>query len=200
MSRPEFSEIKSGAEFLQWYWLKAELVEICKKTNLPYNGGKFELRDRIAYALDHKGKLPEQVKKAKPSSKFNWARAKLTLDTVITDNVSFGPNFRRFMKTAVGEKFQCHGDFMDWMKANAGKTLADAVVQWQQLEQRKEDPSFRREIAPYNQYNQYLRDFTDDNPGLSLKEAKVCWEQKKQLPLKNNTVLYEKSDLLFLDR
>lgn len=199
MSRPDFSEIRDGFEFQKWYWLKAELVEICKQSGIPYNGGKFELRDRIAYALDHDGKLPPESEKKAKTSRFNWANGDLTPETVITDNVSFGPNFRRFMKAQLGEKFQCHGDFMDWVKANIGKTLHDAVEAWKQLEKRKENPEFRREIAPYNQYNQYLRDFTDDNPNCSLMQAKRCWEHKKKLPLKNGTVKYEKSDLGFLD-
>lgn len=198
MSRPDFFEIKSGLEFRKWYWLKAELVEICKQIGIPHNGGKFELRDRISYLLDHDGELPPKVKKEPKTSRFNWAKENLTLETVITDNVTFGFNFRRFMKTQIGDKFQCHGDFMDWVRSNTGKNLGDAVEAWERLEKRKEDPNFRREIAPYNQYNQYLRDFTDANPGLTLQEAKRCWKQKKQLPLTDGAVKYEHSDLNLL--
>lgn len=63
IKKPDFAEIKSDTEFNQWYWLKDELIEICRQIDLPNHGGKFELRDRIMYALDNRGKLKAGVKK-----------------------------------------------------------------------------------------------------------------------------------------
>jgi len=159
MKRPSFESIQNGAEFNSWYWTKAEMVDICKAANLPHVGSKFQLRDRIMYALDNEGKTRAVIKTKKPASTFNWAKAELSLDTPITDNVSFGPNFRRFMKSQIGKKFSCHSDFMDWVKSNVGKTLHDAVLSWEALEARKADPNFKRTIADHNMYNQYIRDF-----------------------------------------
>lgn len=195
MQRPNFENIKSGAEFNQWYWLKAEMVEICKKANLPITGRKFELRDRIMYALDNAGVVKPLPKKKKTVSKFNWAKAELDLDTLITDNVSFGPNFRKFMKAQIGSKFSCHSDFMDWIKANSGKTLADAVNKWLELERRKENPEFKREIAANNMYNQYTRDFLKDNPEYQLKDAKKYWMLKKLRPTEDGFIRYDREDL-----
>ena len=195
MDRPEFENIKSGEEFNKWYWLKEELVDICKRSGLPYTGRKFDLRDRIMYALDHNGKVKPAPVKKKIVSKFNWAKSELTLETTITDNVSFGPNFRRFMKSQVGEKFSCHSDFMDWVKANIGKTLKNAVDEYHRLEKRKENPDFQRKIADNNMFNQYTRDFIKDNPNENLKSARKFWLLKKQRPTKNGFVRYERSDL-----
>ena len=195
MNRPGFSEIETGAEFNQWYWLKDELIEICKQANLPYHGGKFELRDRIIYALDNEGRLKPNSKKGKPKSSFNWAKSSLALDTLITDNVSFGPNFRNFMKSEIGNNFSCHSDFMAWVKSNPGKTLRDAVLKWQEMENRKNDPDFRRDIAAHNMLNQYVRDFLDDNPDMSFKDALHHWKIKKQMPTENGFVKYTKADL-----
>lgn len=195
MSRPKFDEIKTGNEFNQWYWLKEEMVDICKRSGLPTNGRKFDLRDRIMYALDNDGKVKPDLKKEKHQSNFNWARSELSLDTIITDNVSFGPNFRRFMKSQIGNRFSCHSDFMDWVKSNKGKSLSDAVNKWKELEKRKEDPSFKRTIADNNMLAQYTRDFLEDNKYKTLKDAKKFWNLKKQLPTKNGFVRYESSDL-----
>lgn len=173
------------------------MVAICKAMGLPYTGGKFELRDRIMYALDHNGELLPPKKK-KFVSKFNWSKAALTPETVITDNISFGQNLRKFMKAHIGENFTFNTEFMEWAKANPGKTLGDAVEKWIALENRKKDPSFRTQIADHNMYNQYLRDITDDNPGLSVAEARRCWEAKKQLPTADGFIRYEKDDLAFL--
>ena len=195
MKRPQFEQIKSGQEFNQWYWLKAEMVEICKRSGLPSTGRKFDLRDRIMFALDNNGKLKLENKKVKASSKFNWAKATLTPETRLTDNVSFGPNFRRFMKNEIGNKFSCHSDFMDWVKSNAGKTLADAIEKWHELEKRKEDPNFKRAIADNNMLSQYVRDFLEENKNCTLKDAKKYWLLKKQLPTKDGFIRYEKTDL-----
>ena len=197
MKRPFFEDIKTGKEFKRWYWLKEELVAICKQCNLPFSGGKFDLQDRIAYALDNDGQLLKRPK-IKKTSNFNWANEILTPNTIITDNITFGPNFRNFMKTEIGKKFNCHGDFMDWVKENPGKTLQDAINQWQILEDRKKDPNFKREIADHNMYAQYTRDFLKNNPGKTIRDAKKYWLLKKQLPTESGFIRYEKKDLKLL--
>ncbi len=194
MSRPNINDISSGTAFARWYWLKAELVEICKLRGLPTSGRKAELTKRIADSIDRKDAVPDTTAR-KPTSRFNWARETLTPTTVITDSVSFGPNFRRFMTGQIGKPFVCHGDFMAWVRAHPGKTLADAIAQWHALERRKQDPSFRREIASGNMYNQYVRDFTDAHPGSSIAEARTCWLKKKLLPTEDGVVRYAVGDL-----
>ncbi|MCG8323846.1 MAG: SAP domain-containing protein [Cytophagales bacterium] len=87
IKKPDFAEIKSGTEFNQWYWLKDELIEICRQIDLPYHGGKFELRDRIMYVLDNRGKLKAGVKKKKPKSSFNWAKSRQASKQIYTLNV-----------------------------------------------------------------------------------------------------------------
>ncbi|MBN7814579.1 DUF6434 domain-containing protein [Algoriphagus pacificus] len=195
MGRPDFESIKSGEEFNKWYWLKEEMVAICKSSGLPSTGRKFDLRDRIMHALDNNGELKAEPKKQNPRSKFNWAKADLSLETKITDNVSFGPNFRTFMKSQIGNSFSCTSDFMDWVKENEGKTLENAIQKYHQLEKRKEDPNFERKIADNNMFNQYTRDFLKDNPEKNIDSVRKYWMLKKQLPTKDGFVRYEKSDL-----
>ena len=195
MERPDIENIKSGTEFNKWYWLKVEMVEICKLSGIPSNGPKFELRDRIMFALDNDGKIKPKPKRAKPKSKFNWAKSELTLQTKITDNVSFGPNFRKFMKSEIGNSFSCNSCFMAWVKGHEGKTLENAIEKYHQLEKRRENPEFKREIAASNMFNQYTRDFMKDNPEQSLKNVRKYWLLKKQLPTNTGFVKYEKSDL-----
>lgn len=194
LKRPDFERITSGSEFNTWYWLKAEMVEICKQAGLPYTGSKFELRDRIMYALDHNGAVKPRKTAPKRTSSFNWAKAELTPDTFITDNVSFGPNFRRFMKAQIGTQFSCHSDFMDWVKAHPGKTLHDAVLKWQELEDRKKDPDFQRSIAEHNMLSQYVRDFLADNPTASFQHALKAWAAKRRMPMVDGRITYSRED------
>jgi len=195
MERPSFFDIKSGNEFNNWYWLKTELVDICKSLGIPHSGRKFDLRDRIICAIDGEEEI-KPIKTTRKKSSFNWAKEVLTPDTIITDNVSFGPNFRNFMKVHIGNTFSCHSDFMGWVRVNEGKTLHDAIEIWFELESRKEDPNFKREIAEHNMFNKYTRDFLQDNEGMSFESARKFWLLKKKLPAKNGFVIYESSDLL----
>ncbi|WP_394352431.1 SAP domain-containing protein [Pelagihabitans pacificus] len=81
MGRPDFENIDSGTAFNRWYWLREELVAICKRMDLPTGGRKFELRDRITFTLEHPGEpLPEKERPAQ-QSKFDWARSKRALQT-----------------------------------------------------------------------------------------------------------------------
>ncbi|MEM9338929.1 MAG: DUF6434 domain-containing protein [Bacteroidota bacterium] len=195
MERPDFSVITSGEEFNQWYWLKEEMFQICKESGLPTSGSKFELRDRIMFALDHDGAILSVPKKKKPTSSFDWANERLTLHTFITDNVSFGPNFRKFMASQLDQKFSCHSDFMHWVKMNVGKTLEDAVTEWKRLEDRKKDPAFKRKIADHNMMSQYVRDFLADNKGKTTKEAVHFWKAKRKMPTDDGFIRYHRSDL-----
>ena len=82
------------------------------------------------FALDNGGKIKVKPKADKPKSRFNWAKSELTLTTEITDNISFGPNFRRFVKSKIGDNFTCNSDFMDWVKSSIGKTLKCSIEEY----------------------------------------------------------------------
>jgi Domain of unknown function (DUF6434)/SAP domain-containing new25 len=192
MARPHVSDIKTGAEFKRWYWLKEELVTYCKLTNIPYGGQKFDILERIAQHLDNDSSV-EKPKTAQPKSKFDWHSAPLNLDTIITDSYKNSANVRRFFQTHCDPKFSFNIAFMAWMKQNVGKTLQDAVSEWQRLKVQTKDKNFKTDIPIGNQYNQYMRDFFQDNPTKTLKEARRFWELKRALPLQFHK--YERRDL-----
>ncbi len=196
--RPPFEEVTSRDEFERWYWPVHLLGRFCDRLSISKTGRKADLRARVAAALDgHKVGGPPTPKPTS-KSKFNWSKDPLTKNTLITDNISFGPRVRGFFSKAIGPSFVCHKDFMDWVRANEGRTLRDAINAWHTLEARKEDPTFRRDIASCNNYLEYLRNIRDAHPTLTIDEAKACWNEKKIRPAKNGFVIYEKSDLRFL--
>ena len=193
MPRPPFGDIRTGKEFNRWYWLKAELVAICREAGLPAHGRKFDLRDRIMYALDHEGaRLPEPAP-SHQDSHFDWAKSNLTPETLITDSVTFGPNFRRFMQGQVAGRFRCSAAFMDWVKANTGRTLKDAVAAYEAQERKHQTTP--RPIAAGNMYNQYTRDILADNPQLGPDDARNYWLRKKTMPTEDGFVRYARTDL-----
>ncbi|MEL6972550.1 MAG: DUF6434 domain-containing protein [Bacteroidota bacterium] len=193
--RPDIYDIKSGKELQRWYWLKAELVAHCQALEIPYTGSKLTITERLAHFLDT-GKIA-QPKRWRAQSSFNWARAELQPDTMITDSYRNGPNVRRFFSEHIGPRFRFNIAFMQWMKTNVGKTLADAVDAWEAIEQEQKTAGFKSKIPASNQYNQYLRDFFAANPKRSMKEARKCWAKKTEGPAPHR---YDVADLLFLQQ
>ncbi|MEL6309507.1 MAG: DUF6434 domain-containing protein [Chloroflexota bacterium] len=193
-TRPEINSITSGAELKRWYWLKADLVAYCKAHGIPYGAKKFTLLDRIAHYMDTGEIL--RGKQQKISSDFDWAHETLTLETVITDSYKNNSNVRAFMEQHIGTHFSFNIAFMRWMKANTGKTLADAIHQWDVIHQRKNEPDYQEEIPDHNQFNQYLRDFFADNPELTIREARQCWAYKIKQPSDTGRHRYAPEDLV----
>ncbi len=193
--RPPIHTIVSGTELKRWYWLKSELVDHAKFLTLKTTGGKFEIVDRIAYFLDTGEKnWPGDIKE-RPSSRFDWHKEILTAETVITDSYKSSQNVRRFFQAHADPKFKFNIEFMAWMKANIGKTLGDAVVEYKAMREREKQPDFQSEIALHNQFNQYTRDFLSDNPDLGMTEVRKYWALKRALPSDTGRHVYEKSDL-----
>lgn len=191
MERPNILEIRTGQDLKKWYWLKAELVAFAKNTGASYVGSKFAVLDRLADKLD--GGTVKIETKTFATSKFNWAKSVLTLDTIITDSYTNGPNTRKFFESRCGDKFRFSIPFMNWMKENQGKKLQDAIVEWERLETLSKDKNFKSEIPAGNEYNKYVRDFFADNPDKTIDQARRFWKLKRNLPLEKH--IYEKSDL-----
>ncbi|MEM1410576.1 MAG: DUF6434 domain-containing protein, partial [Pseudomonadota bacterium] len=180
--------VASRAEFERWYWPVSELEAFCERLGLAKGGRKADLRERVAAALAGEA-LPAPKRNARSQAKgFNWSKEALTRSSIITESISFGPNVRGFFKREIGAAFVCHSDFMDWVKSNPGSTLGDAIDAWHMLEQRKDDPAFRREIAACNNYLRYLRAIRDAHPELTLEDAKRCWDEKKLRPAQDGFV------------
>ncbi|MEO0688938.1 MAG: DUF6434 domain-containing protein [Pseudomonadota bacterium] len=195
--RPPFQSDMTAQEFLRWYWSKRDLEDICVTLKLSQSGSKNGLRKRVAERLAGK-KATNASKSRQHRPSINWSKATLDRDTIITSDISFGPNVRGFFRSQIGPSFVCHGEFMAWVKANAGATLGDAVEVWQALEERKRNPDFRREIASHNNYLQYLRDFQDAFPDRTLAEAKRCWDEKKVRPARDGFVVFDVEDIRFV--
>lgn len=194
-NRPEIHSIDSGAELKRWYWLKSELIEHANTLQLKTTGGKFQILDRLAHFLDTGERTWPGDVKTKAVSKFDWHKEILSADTLITDSYKNSQNVRRFFQNHADPKFKFNIEFMAWMKANVGKSLADAIAEYHAMKARENNPGFQSEIAHHNQFNQYTRDFLADNPELGMKEVRKFWALKRALPSETGRHVYEKSDL-----
>lgn len=73
MLRPSFRNIGSSAEFDQWYWSKAELLDICVYLGLSTKGNKTDLRQRVILCLELKSQstVEPTPKKNKDQNPFD---------------------------------------------------------------------------------------------------------------------------------
>lgn len=190
--RPILNKNISVEDFRAFYWLKSELQAFCKTEGLHRTGAKLDLANCIEiYLTTGEKTVPLSVKSTKPNSSFDWKTAPLHTSTLITDNYKNTENVRAFFQTQVDKKFKFNIQFMAWMKANTGKTLADAIVAWQEIEVEKKKGK-RKDIAPQFEYNTYIRDFLAANPKTSKATAIKYWKVKRSMRGDN---VYRAADL-----
>ncbi len=184
--RPVLDRNLDSKTFRDFYYLKEELVDFCRKNGLPVSGGKLEISDRIAYFLDTGKAMP-----AKAVKKITAKISDITEDTKIEANFVCSEKHRAFFKEHIGNSFSFNVAFQKWLKNNTGKTYKEAITAYYQiLEDKKKG---KTKIDKQFEYNTYIRDFFADNKGKSLEEAIKCWKYKKQLQGHNR---YERTDLV----
>ena len=186
--RPNLCIKLDSKTFKEYYYLKEELIEFCRKNNLQTTGGKVELTERIAKFLDTGER---NIKK------HNIKRTKIvdeiTLDTIIEDNFVCSEKHRAFYKEQIGKSFSFNVLFQKWLKSNSGKTYKDSIEAYYKiLEDKKKN---KTTIDKQFEYNTYIRDFFNDNTDKTLEQAIKCWKYKKSLKGHNK---YEKTDLIAL--
>lgn len=183
--RPALDKKLDSKIFRDFYYLKEELVDFCRKNDLPVSGGKIELTDRIAYFLD-----TGEILSAKTVKKKVADVSDINEDTKIEADFVCSERHRAFFKEHIGDSFSFNVAFQRWLKSNAGKTYKEAIMTYYRiLEDKKKG---KTKIDKQFEYNTYVRDFFADNQGKTLEEAIKCWKYKKQLKGHNR---YERSDL-----
>lgn len=187
--RPDLNKNLDSGIFRNFYYLKEELIDFCKKNGLPVTGGKIDITNRIAHFLDTGEVLPSAATKKKAPAIFC-----VSLDAAIEPDFVCSEIHREFFKKHIGNSFSFNVAFQKWLKINAGKTYAEAIEAYYQILDEKKKS--KTKIDKQFEYNTYIRDFFADNKGRSLEEAIKCWKYKKQLQGHNR---YEKSDLIAIE-
>lgn len=112
MQRPHLDNNISLTDFEEFYWLKEELVEFCKKIGIPTGGSKLELTNKIRHYFST-GKLVVNVKKTQTVlSTFDWNKEPLNSMTIITDSYKNTENVRTFFTGEIGSNFSFNVKFM----------------------------------------------------------------------------------------
>ena len=187
--RPNLDNSLDSKTFKEYYYLKEELVNFCRKNNLQTTGGKIELTERIAKFLE----TGERTYKSHNIRK-NVIIDEITIHTIIEENFVCSEKHRAFYKEKIGNNFSFNVAFQKWLKSNSGKTYQDSInAYYQILEDKKKNKTI---IDKQFEYNTYIRDFFDDNKDKNLEQAIKCWKYKKSLKGHNK---YERKDLKILN-
>ena len=189
MTRPALTVNLSSEQFKEYYFLKEELKDFCRSEGLKVSGSKEDLEKRIIHYLDTGNELDFDTTLKKPAKKAN---DEITPDAKIGENFKCSEDKREFFESQIGKGFKFKVKFQKWLKSNPEKTYADAIEAYFEIQNSKE----KTEIGGQFQYNQYIRDFFEDNENMGLKKAIKCWNYKKSLKGHNK---YEKKDLKILN-
>lgn len=190
----------SGKEFKEYYFLKEELKDFCKKEGLKTSGSKNQLEERIIHYLNtgksfDDSKANEKIKKTKNIANHpnnNSDIREITLDSKLGDNFKCSEDKREFFENEIGKGFKFKVKFQKWLKANPDKTYRDAIDAYYDIQNSKEKTNIGKQF----EYNQYIRDFFEDNKDKKLEDAIECWNYKKSLKGHNK---YEKTDMNILN-
>ena len=197
-TRPQLTKDLKSAEFKEYYFLKEELKDFCKKEGLKVSGSKNQLEERIIYYLDTGKSLDNSrsIENKNNYSKSNSNKAttyeEITLDSILGENFKCSEDKREFFEKEIGKGFKFKVKFQKWLKVNPDKTYQDAINAYHELQNSNEKTKIDKQF----QYNQYIRDFFDDNDDKTLNDAIKCWKYKKSIKGHNK---YEKSDLDILN-
>lgn len=189
MTRPPLTTDLTCQEFKEYYFLKEELKDFCRANGLKVSGSKNDLEKRIAYFLDTGNLLNEP----KPNQVKAENSAKISLNSKIGENFKCSEDKRQFFEKEIGKSFKFKVNFQRWLKSNPEKTYKDAIDAYLEIQNSKE----KTQIDKQFQYNQYIRDFFENNDDKTLEDAIKCWKYKKSLKGHNR---YEKSDLKILEK
>lgn len=172
--RPRVTEVGSGTELRRWYWLRTELQELAGALGLSRAGGKADLLERTAAALDG-DPVPAPVRR-RPSGR--QLTAPVGPDTVIPPGQRCSQVLRAYLSAAVGPAFHFDEHMRAFVADGAGRTLAEAVEHWHRT--RDAAPS---DIGHQFEYNRFTRAWFAGHPGGTQEECQEAWWRHRTTPV-----------------
>lgn len=187
-NRPPLDSKLDCESFRQYYYLKEELVDFCRKNKLQTTGNKKELTERIFIYLDTGKRTFKKHKRGKVEN-----IDEITPDMIIESNFVCTQKHRKFYENQIGKSFTFNVPFQKWLKSNSGKTYWESIKAYYKILEEKKNN--KTKIDGQFEYNTYIRDFFSDNGDKTLDDAIKCWKYKKSQKGHNK---YEKEDLKVL--
>ncbi len=177
--RPNLTTSILVEDFNDFYWLKEELLDFCRREGLSGSGAKIDISKRIGHFLRTGEKLSPKRRKKRGAMPENFTR-----ETIIGSGWRCSQGIRNFFEAEIGSSFHFNQTMRDFIKNEEGETLQDAIEAWHE---EKRAPKIRTEIEPQFEYMRHMRDYFDKNPQGTRKEALKAWNEKKARRKKTNS-------------
>jgi hypothetical protein len=176
--KPRLEPGMSVSDFTDYYWLKAELVELARRLGLPTHGYKPELSARIERRLRGLDDRPEPQPPSAQGTRDS--DQPLRRDTPVV-NYKSDARTRAFFTAQIGPEFHFTYHVNQFRLKNDGLTYGDLVDEWIAERDRRRSAGYQAPIAEHGKYNRYVRDFFADpaNEGKSLRDAVDSWNSIK---------------------
>jgi hypothetical protein len=172
MSRPALEPTISVEDFRRWYWLKSELIALCRRLRVTTSGSKPELAARIEAHLTGKP-LPAD----KQTRRSGDMPSHFTAETVIGEGWRCGPALGAYFRQVCGKGFRFNAAIRHVIHEGAGKTLAEAAEVYRQS---KLPNTPKQPILAQNQYNQHTRDFFAQHKNATREQCLAAWRRKRK--------------------
>ncbi len=175
--RPKLDKSINICDFSDFYWMKAELQEFCRKMGLSTYGGKIEITERIKIFLKTGNRVtaPPIVNKSKLA---NENYGSLSLNTIVKENFRFTREIRNFFETEAGNQFHFSVTLQRFIKENPGITFQQIINEWNR-QREKGETGGKKKIDPQFEYNQFTRDYFTDSKNVSKtrKDCILAWKE-----------------------
>jgi len=174
MARPLLTDKIGLNDFYNYYWLKEELVQFCRQHQLPTNGNKKTLTERIAAYVSGKP-IPittnSRVKVKMPDE--------FTHQTIIGKNWRCSQDLRFYLEQEIGSHFHFDKVMRDLIHNGQGKTIGEVIRTWLDSQNKHKQET---EIAPQFEYNRFIRDYFQLHTEANFKDAVKAWNIHKSRP------------------
>jgi SAP domain-containing new25/Domain of unknown function (DUF6434) len=170
-TRPNRAHPLTLSEFAGWYWLKEELVVICRMYSLSTVGSKLELEDRIRRYLSGVAPVPALTRRS-----TGKMPAAFTEKSVIGKGWRCNPALGAYLREVCGKGFRFNAAMRDFIHNGEGRTLAEAVICCRaSIQPSAPKPPIARQL----EYNQHFRDFFASQSGATRRQAIDAWWEKR---------------------
>lgn len=193
ISRPKLDSNISLEDYLNYYWLKKELVQFCNEIGIDSTGWKLEIHRRIVDYLSN-NVIHKKVYKSNKTEHKDLTE--INLDMVVTSGFKRNPQTTNFFKS-IDSRFHYSVRLNQFIRDNIGKiTYKDIMDEWRKEYELKRKGIKTTPELPQCEYNRFVKDYLEDNRDRSFKDAVSAWNFKKLMRGDNR---YHREELFLYD-
>jgi SAP domain-containing new25/Domain of unknown function (DUF6434) len=180
--KPKLDANMNIQDLSEFYWMKAELHEFCRRLGLSTSGGKIEIHQRIEHFLRTGKRENLSTRPMDTSSSAPSPEGPFNMNTRVWGNFRCTREIRDFFEAVVDRRFHFSVVLQKFIKSNPGITFQQIADEWARLRTLKKSGKVYS-IDSQFEYNQFTRDFFADpkNNGKTRKDCIEAWKEVRSM-------------------